>query len=223
MRAEEAPAVTRLLACSARSLRRSDDLFELSCGDRVTLVDAAVFVLLSCREVVSPSMGSQCRLIGTMKVINFLGGLGRTQMIYTALRKALFLGPVIRGDEHRCGRTSAFQKQAQRRGLAKRITLHGEGHRVAGKHMVVGKRLHTCDWCRVGPQRREAKGGGLGERPGGSRRIKNRSMGDNKGKGHKSQHQPCGRLQAFLWPQRTLHGETRCGWCREQGWAQSYG
>ncbi len=49
-------------------------------------MDAAVFVLLGCREAVSPSMGSQCRLIGTMKVVNFLDGLGRTQMIYTTLK-----------------------------------------------------------------------------------------------------------------------------------------
>ncbi len=63
-----------------------------------------------CREAVSPSMGSQCRLIGTMMVVNFLDGLGRTQVIYTTLI-ALFLalpGPVIRGDQHRCGRTSAY-------------------------------------------------------------------------------------------------------------------
>ncbi len=73
------------------------------------MVDAAVFVLLgwlqgSCVTV----NGSQCRLIGTMVVVvNFLDGLGRTQVIYTTLI-ALFPGPVIRGDQHRCGRTSAY-------------------------------------------------------------------------------------------------------------------
>ena len=88
----------RSVACLLGSIsgaglgRDEGDLFELSCGDRGTLVDAAVFVLLGCREAVSPSMGSQCRLIGTMKVVNFLDGLGRTQMIYTTL-KALFLAP----------------------------------------------------------------------------------------------------------------------------------
>ncbi len=70
-------------------------------------VDAAVFVLLGCREVVSPSMGSQRQLIGTMVVVNSLDGLGRTQMIYTILDGTFpgSLGPVIRGDQLRCGRT----------------------------------------------------------------------------------------------------------------------
>ncbi len=65
-------------------------------------MDAAVFVLLGCREAVSPSMGSQCRLIGTMKVVNFLDGLGRTQMIIIYNSESTSLASL-----GRCGRTSA--------------------------------------------------------------------------------------------------------------------
>ena len=123
-------------------------------------------------------------------------------MIYTALRKALFLGPVIRGDEHKCGRTSVTDCMSSKPSegdqpngsrCTARVTESPGSTWLSGQDcaLVIGAALGLNDG-----RQKEA---GLAKRPGGSWRIETRSMGDNKGKRHESQHHVV-VCQGFLWP-----------------------